>query len=545
MCGFLGLVNIPEPSHLPSGYLQRGPDATSSLSTSIQGLGPVSIYHSRLLISGSSISGSQPIVSDDCIMLYNGEMFGLPHISSNYSDTDYLFDSISSYLHSDDLSGLIDFINTLNGFFSIALIDIINSRILLVRDRSGQKPLYYSFTPHSKSLVFGSLLSDVYELSPTAGSYKSSSSIPGGGFFLDELNPLENIQQIQPGTLCVLENGTLRTETWIKPHKTYIYNDESFNQYLSRLDGLLHDAVRIRLNNGSCTALSLSGGYDSTLVASYASQITDNLHSFTLSTTDKNYDEAIASRSVASVLNIPISVIHESPPALSEFINLSNVIELPSFNPSFTAYNSFYKAVSSKGHRILLEGHGADELFGGYSANLVSHTRSELHTFSHPLRTIRSYLRTMQKHYGRSTISSLRSLLASSLRSLITSSEPVDGIHSVRLFFDRYSLPTVLRVFDRLTLFNHIEHRSPFLDPRVVTLAQTTPSHILFHGGYPKSPLRHLLASKGLLNNQRKIGFTSSFLLPQGLLPDSIATRQTSNDRYHLWANMFYASKYQ
>ena len=70
-----------------------------------------------------------------------------------------------------------------------------------------------------------------------------------------------------------------------------------------------------------------------------------------------------------------------------------------------------------------------------------------------------------------------------------------------------------MRVFDRLTLYNNLEHRCPFLDRRIVELAQSTPSNILFHGGLPKAPICDLLRQKGLYYNAKKIGFTSSFKL--------------------------------
>ena len=171
MCGFIGKVSysnfdqneLIEPNEL---ITCRGPDKTKKMS-SFDGKLNYSFIFNRLSILDLSETADQPMLSNDAetILMFNGEIYnhaelrsdlinkGLKFITS-HSDTEVVLKGIMHY-------GL-DFIKKLRGMFSIVYLDKKNKKIYMVRDRLGQKPLYYKFTKNQ--ILFASNLKALLKL---------------------------------------------------------------------------------------------------------------------------------------------------------------------------------------------------------------------------------------------------------------------------------------------------------------------------------------------------------------------------------------------
>ena len=156
-------------------------------------------------------------------------------------------------------------------------------------------------------------------------------------------------------------------------------------------------------------------------------------------------------------------------------IDALKVLEVPAFNLSFLGYSDFYKAVKLKGFDIVLEGHGPDELLGGYSIFYImllynSLRRLDFSSARILRRRIRFFFPTNYRHL-------LRSTLAFSCLRLFSS---VNIRHEVDAYFDTLSMPINLRVFDRMTMLQQVESRSPFLDYRIVEYLKSLPTSSYF-----------------------------------------------------------------
>lgn len=509
MCGFFGAIAKNE-IYLKDYFFHnyRGPDAYREKYISDSKLGVVSLAHSRLEITGDNNNGMQPCLEENISMVYNGELFGINLANYGFSDTRYLFESINKFSLTKDINKFIPFINNLNGYFAFAILDTQNHQIFLVRDRYGQKPLFYGV--YNSDFCFGSTITDVKNYLGISVNVNKVGTRIGGGFIYDELNPVaqSEIKQVPPGCILRYSQDNVDIIKWHERDNLNIYQGERYDAYLDRLDFLLDEAVKIRCESPEKIAISLSGGYDSTLIASYACKHASDLKAFTLSTLDPNYDESQKASLTAKRLDIPLFITKEKNAPFSEFKRLSKAIEIPSFNQSFTAYNEHYRSISNDGFKVVLEGHGADELFGGYPTNQMELLYVFLKNFNF-LKLVNG-ISIAKNHFGMRSFNIFKSFIRRFIFGFFEEKDqtPENLIHE---FFFKYSLPSNLRVYDRMTLINNLEHRSPFLDKSIVDLAQTSPAKILFHNEYPKAPIRDLLLRKNLLIKSKKVGFTSSF----------------------------------
>ena len=179
MCGIVGAINFKDSSfEISESYIikmrdtmiHRGPDGSGVWVSPNKNVG---IGHRRLSIIDLSESSSQPMFNEDenLCLAFNGEIYNHSEIrkeleatgkykwKTNHSDTEVV-------LHAYEEWGL-DFIDRFRGMFAIALYDISKGELLLIRDRIGIKPLYYSI--HNNRLTFASeikaLLKDPMQIS--------------------------------------------------------------------------------------------------------------------------------------------------------------------------------------------------------------------------------------------------------------------------------------------------------------------------------------------------------------------------------------------
>ncbi len=211
MCGFLGKVSFEKIDHgkvdeFNNFIVCRGPDETKYLTNknfSGNSNYSFSLIFNRLKILDLSNLASQPMVSKDFknILMFNGEIFNHQELrkdmesvgiefETDHSDTEVILNGISNFG--------IDYISKLNGQFSISFFDLENDIIYLIRDRLGQKPLFYSFDDHN--LSFGSNLKSVSGISKNV---KIDSSEIGNflnlGVVPSPKTILKNIYKVSPG----------------------------------------------------------------------------------------------------------------------------------------------------------------------------------------------------------------------------------------------------------------------------------------------------------------------------------------------------------
>ncbi|TXI11516.1 MAG: hypothetical protein E6Q68_05935 [Polynucleobacter sp.] len=182
----------------------------------------------------------------------------------------------------------LDSLNDLNGFFAIALVCPKTNKIYLIRDRFGEKPLYYLHK--NNQIYFSSSILPLVSLDDPS-DMKEVSELSGGGILVDELFPYGNIKQVNPGCCVVFEDGNLSELNWYRPQKLDL-SKISFEDAVKQYEDLLIDAVRIRVKDQNKIAIALSAGLDSTLIADTIHKFTDvSADAYILATSDKRFNE--------------------------------------------------------------------------------------------------------------------------------------------------------------------------------------------------------------------------------------------------------------
>ncbi len=362
MCGIAGSVNYFFPEkNIFSQLVHRGPDEQGSFQHN-----NINFYHFRLSILDIA-SGKQPMHLDDkYTIVYNGEIFNHTEIrqeqhltGSTNSDTEtllLLYRKLGK-----------EFLHLLDGMFVFAIYDKSQNKIFIARDRAGVKPLYYYYD--GEKFIFASELNALNEVLPLEICPEHFYQYLRFGTFYKRNTPYKNVKELYAGSFLEIDCQSLelRETKWWDVHRFYNNKcNDSFEESLYRTDTILHNAVKRRLESSELeVGAFLSGGIDSGLVTSIAHQYNPGIKTFTISF-DGAYDESLLARQVAEKYQTKHHEIKIS------FDNLQNDVEkiLSNYGEPFfdsSAIPSFYVSKAAKEHvSVILNGDGADELFGGY-----------------------------------------------------------------------------------------------------------------------------------------------------------------------------------
>ncbi len=344
-----------------AAMLHRGPDAQKGFSSS-----NVDLYHLRLSILDMA-GGVQPMsLQDRFTIVFNGQIYnhnelrtkhGL--IGRTYSDTEtllLLYQKLGT-----------DFLNDLEGMFAFAIYDSEEQTMFIARDRAGKKPLYY-FSDNEK-LVFASELNGLKSQIPLQMNAAHFHTYLRVGSFYGTTTPYEKVKELSAGSFLWVDckNLAIKEQSWWKINPFFgKTHPDSFNEALEKVDGFLHTAVRRRVESSDLEVGSfLSGGIDSGIVTAMASKYKNQLKTFTVSFNGE-YDEAPLAKLVAERYGTTHTEIKISFDDLKQ--NLEKIISNygePFFDSS--AIPSYYVSKEAKKYvTVILNGDGADELFGGY-----------------------------------------------------------------------------------------------------------------------------------------------------------------------------------
>lgn len=362
MCGIAGSVNFKLAYEDINAVMHhRGPDEQNSFNP-----GNVDLYHLRLSILDIA-GGKQPMhLHDRYTIIFNGEIYNHAEIRKQFglqgstnSDTETLLLLYEKMGES--------FLQYLNGMFVFVIYDNREKTLFIARDRAGKKPLY--LFNDGKKIVFASELNCLKALLPLEINTDNFYHYLRLGVFYRKLTPYKNVQELAAGTYLLIDCNNLQVKEhrWWDIHDFYTRpNKDSLQEALERTDGYLQQAVKRRLESSDLeVGCFLSGGIDSGLVTAVASRHNRRLKTFTVSFAGE-YDEAPLAKLVADMYGTDHTEINIS------FDNLKNDVEqiLCNYGEPFfdsSAIPSYYVSQAAKKYlTVILNGDGADELFGGY-----------------------------------------------------------------------------------------------------------------------------------------------------------------------------------
>jgi asparagine synthase (glutamine-hydrolysing) len=376
MCGLSGILSfdsaqIPHEQELRDmiGQLHhRGPDGYG-----FHCRGRIGLAHARLSIIDIG-GGAQPIHNEDRTVwvVFNGEIFNYielrreleaqGHTFYTQSDTEVIVHAYEQYGDK--------FVAHLNGQFAIALWDDTRQRLVLARDRTGIRPLFYTWA--QGRLVFGSEAKALFALPEVTRRL----NVQALGEIFTYWSPLaphtvfEGISALPPGHLMVVEGRSTRVERyWDWDFPTDAESDvRSEQDYADELRELLVDAVRLQLRADVPVGAYLSGGLDSSIVTSLIKNFTDTpLRTFSLTFADAEFDESEYQNELVSYLGTEHSAIRCTKSDIAAaFPRTIWHTESPIVRTAPTPLMLLSQSVRAAGYKVVLTGEGADEVFGGY-----------------------------------------------------------------------------------------------------------------------------------------------------------------------------------
>ena len=539
MCGIAGIVTRNGPA--PRGDLEkmlaaaehRGPDGVGMFAKRNIVLG-----HRRLAIIDLSRDADQPMTLGECTLTFNGEIYNylelrselveLGHSFKTTSDTEVL---LAAYLEWGQKC-----VERLDGMWAFAIYDSRYEELFLSRDRFGEKPLIYHLS--GDRLVFASepkqLRAIGFGLSADLDSvirYLTLDLKAHDRCFYDGL------RELPPATNATF---SLRDFDW----RTSKYYEPDSRKYDGILESDIPDALEFelqqsidrRLRSDVAVGLLLSGGIDSSLIASiagphYLKAAGSPLLAITSSTGDPSNDESRYARSVAESCGLEwIDVDTGTATTQGTWAEATVAQDQPLRSTSVVAGFNTLRAASAAGVTVLLSGQGADESWLGY------HKYVPLAAQSLPLMSRWQFLRLASQQLSTPTVNMLalgayfRSPRVAVARNWIRMRQvgirppyiklttEFNAAQSSRMGVQEFrrkevmdrGLQQILQHEDRNSMAFSLESRLPFLSPGMVELGLSVPLSALFRNGWSKWPLRAQLSRSVAPNvawRKSKLGF--------------------------------------
>ena len=380
MCGICGIVGSKEAKVITERMTQRlrhrGPDHTGAWLA-----GDVALGHTRLAIVDLSAAGNQPMTNEDetIRLVANGEIYNSAELRGKLETKGHSFRSrndneVLLHLYEDEGEGFLD---QLNGMVAFAIWDERHRTLLLGRDRLGIKPLYYcegegwfAFASEIKALLAGSLTS--HRINPEGlAQYLTYENTFGAQTLY------RDIQMLQPGHGLQWQDGQKRVFRYWTPEfrESRVDFAECCEQYRATVDR----CVQRHLMSDVAVASYLSSGLDSTSVAYFAAKHMDKtLSTFTGSFNEGGwFDETEGAQAVAASIGANHTEVRIGFEDLERhFDDLIYSMDEPRMGMgAFSQYMVARQAATSG--KVILTGHGGDELFAGYPVFKLVHLLQE------------------------------------------------------------------------------------------------------------------------------------------------------------------------
>jgi len=534
MCGIAGF-NWPDRALVRSmteSLRHRGPDDEDWYVDEF-----VSLGHRRLSIVDLSESGRQPMVYEhggrQVLVTFNGEIFNYQEIRHALQSRGHAFRTgtdteviLASYLE----WGL-DCVQRFNGMWAFALYDPSARRLVLSRDRFGEKPLHYRLC--DGKLIFAS---EIKAILAHPVRRRARTEVVSDYLYKAEANGrlesfFEDILMLPPAHNAVLDLSTrkMQLQRYYEPHR------DSRRVSAEEFRATLQKSVERRLIADVPISISLSSGTDSTSVAALTAQLTDTrIKAFSTTSEHGVGDEtALLSHFLEKYPRFELEKSNLSEASFCEhYRQLIWHMDEPFARQS--AYVRWEIAYLTHQHqrKVLLNGEGADEVLGGYvnfaprflhdllkHGNFVRLGRELTATLFHPerdrivagWRDMRAQARSGPEDWN-ADARGLQHKFEMAVQPVPTVPRRCDDLKDFLYdWVHRSSLPRLLVCNDKMAMANSVEGRAPFLDHEFVDLAFSMDTRQLLVNGLRKFPLRDAM---------------------RGLVPDEILFRK-SKDAFH------------
>ena len=558
MCGIAGVYDLhgetvaeldgelAAMSHL---IRHRGPDGQGSWRGPADSVG----FAHRALKIIDLVSGDQPMThpAGDWIT-YNGEIYNYLELRDQLGAQNFTTTSDTEVILAAYRRWGAESIEHLRGMFAFAIWNPDDRSLFCARDRFGMKPFYYTIV--DGRFYFASEAKALLPFVP-----KIETDLPGlrdyltFQFCLDGKTLFSGIRELPPGHQLTIRNGVVQVSRYWDVYYRLDFS-RTGSHFEERLRELMRDSVNVHLRADVPVGAYLSGGLDSSIVASLAADEPGELLAFTGKfAIGPNYDESAYARDLAQHKGIEL---HELDITVDDFMaQIRRVIyhlDYPVAGPG--AFPQYMVSELARRHRkVVLGGQGGDELFGGYARYLVAYLEQclkaaidgKMHdgnfvvtyeSILPNLTALQQYkpmlqdfwrdglFEPMDQRYFRliTRAAHLKDVVRWDILGDYSPYETFRAIFQAdnlegESYLDRMThfdfktlLPALLQVEDRMSMAHGLESRLPFLDHPIVELAATIPADVKFAGGQLKRVLRSAFGGmlpRTITERKDKMGF--------------------------------------
>lgn len=384
MCGIAGFLTTESQS------LDHASSTVTSMASTLEHRGPddsgrwcdpevgIALGHRRLAVVGLGEAGAQPMVSHSgrWVIAYNGEAYNFRELRRELEQVGVVFRGTSDtevLVEAIDRWGLQQAIERTDGMFAFAAWDRSRRRLSLVRDRFGEKPLYYGWA--GSTLLFGSELRAL-RAHPSFRAEPDPEAVSAYlefGYAPTPRSIYAGVSKLPPGSIYETDRaGAASFSVWWDA--STVAGDATDRQFTGdvaegaeRLHGLLRASVAAKMVADVPVGALLSGGLDSSAVVMLASEASSfPVKTFSVGFAQPRFDESPHARRVAEAFGTDHTTMHVSDQdAMNLVPELAQIWDEP-FSDSSQIPTYFVSELARRTVTVALTGDGGDELFGGY-----------------------------------------------------------------------------------------------------------------------------------------------------------------------------------
>ena len=547
MCGIAGTLPSSESAFFLKALntlSHRGPDGYGTWHSDDH---LVSFGHRRLAILDLSECGAQPMKCGHYTIVFNGEIYNFLEIREELLQSGFSFQSES------DTEVIVNAyikwgaacLHKFNGMWAFAIWDSLKKELFISRDRFGKKPFFYAITPKGK-LVFASEMKAVLPFLPEIAPADHFDWCRKNIWLYEGTDKclVKGISRFPAGHYAVYKPGdtTLQPIRFWDTKEHFVTVPDSYEDQVAAFRELLQDACKIRMRSDVPIGTALSGGIDSSAIMCVMKDVAKKggmrlsenwQNAFVATFPGTRLDEQHYADAVINHLGVKADytvVDFNTPPDtlghyLGMFEELNQAVPLPMIQ--------LYQNMRKKGVVVTIDGHGADELLGGYPPALDYLMADSLGNTGRLKKILAAkrnmlqeegkansgslsklFVKSAAMHYGKGFLHGLSKMGMFNNRLPLRNSPKMEGLsHFDSHLYDLFHatiMPTLLRNYDRFAMINGIEIRMPFLDHRVVSFLFSLQWESKYRNGFTKAILRD--AVKDVLppviyNRKSKIGF--------------------------------------
>jgi len=391
MCGIVGIFNYKKVSRkfmasMSKKINHRGPDSNDIYLEKKNNLGLASL---RLAIVDASKKGNQPThsFSGRFVMVYNGEIYNYLELRNtvekkfkkinkkfywkNSTDSEVLVNGI-------EIFGIKKMLRMCEGMFALSLWDKKEKKLIIARDRIGEKPLYYGI--QNKTFFFTSdlLTFQRNEILKFELNKVSAEIFVKYGFIPSPLSIYKNVFKLDPSTILEVDESLKVSKYKYYDLKKQLFDKSKNNRNVKEtkdtiddVNKLLQSKIKNMLSKDFKVGCFLSGGIDSALVTSIAQSMSKKkIETYTLKTSSKNFDESDNAKKISKYLGTNHNTYKVKKKDIISYVNNMHNYYSEPFGDSSQIPSFLLARYAKKKIKIVLTGDGGDEISGGYNRYL-------------------------------------------------------------------------------------------------------------------------------------------------------------------------------